>query len=224
MKSYSKHIFRISLIIVLFLVTNRESKAQLGFKNVTFISQDTLHFADTVKVSASLFNYDTAAVGFSGPVKFMATVNGVLTSTILPDSNTFTLPPLTGTTLLFTIPVSSPLFKVGPDVVIIWPYSAKPAHDSIVKTVFVQYHLGIESETQNNFTAHLQGNILKLDLGDSPENAQRVRIYSLIGSVLYENSGRIPLEIPLQDKQPGIYMCEILWKSNVRKVVRFLVN
>lgn len=222
MKSYCKHLFRLSLFIVLLFAVNSDTKAQLGFKNVTFSSPDTLSFGDSIYISASLFNYDT--VGFVGRVQFRTFINADSTQVIFPDTASYVIPANSGKSVFFSIPVNAPLFKIGPDVVIIWPYSAKPPKDNITKTIFVRYHLGIDDEIANSFTAYIRGSTLKLDLGDSKENAQRVRIYSLIGSILYENTGRIPLEIPLQDKQSGIYLCEILWKNNTRKVVRFLLD
>lgn len=222
MKSYRKLLIKLSLFIVLLFAVNSDTKAQLGFKNVSFSSPDTLSFGDSIYISASLFNYDT--VGFAGRVQFRTFINADSTQVIFPDTASYFIPANSGQNVFFSIPVSAPLFKIGPDVVIIWPYSAKPPKDNISKTVFVRYPLGVANEIADNFTAHWQGNTLKLDLGDSKENAQRVRIYALIGSVLYENTGNIPLEIPLQEKQSGIYLCEILWKNNTRKVVRFLLE
>jgi len=222
MKSYCKHLFRLSLFIVLLFAVNSDTKAQLGFKNVSFLSQDTLSFGDTVYVSASLFNY--GAVPFFGKVRFSTWVNSDSTQVLFPDTASYSIPANSGTGVFFSIPVKPPQFKAGPDVVIIWPISTSPTKDSISKTIFVRYPLHTDDEIANSFTAYIQGTTLKLDLGDSKENAQRVRIYSLIGSVLYENTGNIPLEIPLQEKQSGIYLCEILWKNNTRKVVRFLLE
>lgn len=222
MKSYCKHLLRLSLIVILFFAVNSDTKAQLGFKNVTFLSQDTLSYGDTITVSASLFNYD--AVAFSGLVQYRTFINGDSTQVLFPDTASYSIPANSGQQVSFRIPVKTPLFKIGPDVVIIWPYSAKPPYNSISKTVFVRYHLGVNDALENSFTAYVQGNTLKLDFGDSKEDAQRVRIYSLIGSILYENSNHIPLEIPLHETQSGIYLCEILWKNNTRKVVRFLLD
>lgn len=222
MKSYRKLLFRLSLFIVLLFAVNSDTKAQLGFKNVSFSSPDTLNFGDSIYISASLFNYDTA--GFAGRVQFRTFINADSTQVIFPDTASYFIPANSGQNVFFSIPVSAPLFKIGPDVVIIWPYSAKPPKDNISKTVFVRYHLGVANEIADNFTAHWQGNTLKLDLGDSKEKAQRVRIYSLIGTTIYENTLQIPLEIPLSEKTTGIYLCEILWKNNTRKVVRFLID
>lgn len=223
MKAKHYILIRITTLLLFWVAIANSSKAQIGFTNVSFTSQDTLQFGDTVFVNAQLYNYDTA-VAFNGLVNFTARVNGAQTSSLLPDTATLSIPPKSGVSIFMRLPVSSPLFKVGPDVVIIWPYSTVPSRDTIRKTVWVRYPLALQDEKSNTFTAYIRGSTLKLDLGDSKEQVQRVRIYSLIGSVIYENAGRVPFEIPLQDHQPGIYMCEILWKNNTRKVVRFLLN
>lgn len=116
--------------------------------------------------------------------------------------------------------VSGPFFLAGPSVVVIWPIAPNAlAKDSLVMHFVVENSVGINEPDDKNIRAFIWNNNLQV-LKQGEIQLKRVRIYDILGKEIL-NQVNPADRTSLPDMAPGIYLAEITYNNNQRKVFRF---
>jgi hypothetical protein len=117
--------------------------------------------------------------------------------------------------------VSPPAFKVGgPSVVVIWPRAfGAYASDSIRFQIIVLDPTGINDPAGDNIRAFIWNNNLQIQK-QGEITLKRVRIYDLLGREIV-NVPNPSDRTTLPEMPSGVYLTEITYNNNQRKVFRF---
>ncbi len=200
--------------------------------DVRITMNDTMALPDTVTLGSQynfqVFLHNDSAFTFTDSLTLfyrIDTVNyispsgssGLEYSIIVADS----IPANDSILVNITAHVTSPAFKVGPSVVVIWPVA--PHHnllfDTLSKQIYVR-DLGndLQEPGQASLKMLVNGNILRfVQEADLP--LKYVRIYDATGQlILQENAPS--LEVQLPPLPAGIYFTEVYW-NNRRHLFRF---
>ena len=217
------------LIATIFCFYSKNTFAQkngLGIINAQ-LQDTTVAIGDSMIITGSLFNYDTANA-FFGNVNFKINLNerdiNYGEVEIIQDTMTYYIPENSGVSFTVKIPIVLPEFQVGPNVVIIWPISNRTFEDSATKIVNIIYPLGFkELNNSNDFTGVLTEKGVEV-LGNKDEKImfKRVRIYNIIGNLVAESSLEKINIVQFENKPNQIYLCEFLYDTNKRKVLKLI--
>jgi hypothetical protein len=116
--------------------------------------------------------------------------------------------------------VDGPQFLVSPSVVVIWPIStSKQALDSLVISFTVLLPAGVADVGESNIKAYIINNSLMVQ-AEQEIQLKQVRIYDILGREIL-NQRNPSAAIPLPVMGSGIYLTEITYNNNQRKVFRF---
>lgn len=200
--------------------------SSLGFGLTTY-SQDTLQLGDTLRINTYLKNYDTAT--YASTVTFGLKINGVqnVNPNIFPNplaGQVLNLGPGDSLQANLIVVITPAYFIVGPDILVVWPIptDGKPARDTLTYNIHVTYPgTGIDDNGADFIRAWLingQFNVLT-EAGDI--NLNRVSFYSLSGQCILEAPLNGNTSIPFQSYPPGIYLAEIVYNGDQRKLVKF---
>jgi len=119
-----------------------------------------------------------------------------------------------------TVNVSGPQFMVGPSVVVIWPISTgTQALDSLILNINVLAPTGVSDISGDNIKAYIINNSLMVQ-GEQEIQLKQVRIYDILGREIL-NQRNPSAAIPLPVMGSGVYLTEITYNNNQRKVFRF---
>jgi hypothetical protein len=213
---------------LLLIATTGFSQSSLRL-NVITVSDSAPALGDEILVFANLQNTDTAN-SFTGVVNFEI-ANGFQN---LSGSNILSAPPYNGTQItlnpkeeipaLFTVRVDEQYFKVGPDIIVIWPMTTLPPKDSIRIPITIHQALGIEWLTQNKPHLSVNGNQLMIQSGVTANNElKQVRIFNLTGQLLLQQSSEEKnISIGIDELPRGLFVCELLYSNNKRNVMKFV--
>lgn len=225
MSGIRRHILFIGL---LFIATTGFSQSSLRLSVIT-VSDSAPALGDEILVFANLQNTDTAN-SFTGVVNFEI-ANGIQN---LSGNNILSAPPYNGTQItlnpkeeipaLFTVRVDEQYFKVGPDIIVIWPMTTLPPNDSIRIPINIHQALGIEGLTQNKPHLSVNGNQLMIHSGATANNElKQVRIFNLTGQLLLQQSSEEKnINLSIDELPRGIFICELLYGNNKRNVMKFV--
>ncbi len=222
---------KLSLILltaIITFITTENTSAQKGLGLVNAQIQDTIVVVgDTMVITGYIYNYDSTNA-FSGNINFKLNLNerdiNYGEVEIIPDTMTYNIAPISGSPFKVKIPISLPEFQVGPNVVIIWPISNRTFEDSATKIVNIVYPLGYkELKNAIGFSAALTENGLDIFGNDAEKiRFKRVRIYNIIGNLIAESSLEKINEVQFENKPNQIYLCEFLYNSDKRKVMKLI--
>jgi hypothetical protein len=219
---------KLILIILAFLIgLSAFSQARLQL-NVITVSDTSPKIGDVVTVFANLQNIDSSQT-FSGVVTFGAANN----SQIFTGANILSSPPYSGTQIqllpkekipaLFDIEIDQQYFKVGPDIIVIWPIFQHPANDSIFIPINIQLPTGIGEVAANKWTCTAHNDVLQIRVARSTRLLKQVRIFATNGTVIVtQESTENSLDITTQALSQGLYLCELLFQNGERKVLKFI--
>jgi hypothetical protein len=119
--------------------------------------------------------------------------------------------------------VVGPAFKTGPSVVVIWPIAVSGApvyaEDSLNFTITITLATSIDGIDDDRIKLWLINDKLWFQL--APEiSISRVRMFDILGNEILDKPN--PLNnITLPEMNKGVYMAEITYNNNQRKVFRF---
>jgi hypothetical protein len=219
--------------LVLILVACWASLAGFSQGGLYIVLEDTSAVPTVVVMDSSftfsvvLRNVDTAA--FSGSITFGyeilhsdSTAYGGFSS----DSSTgfeyaplfVNLPGFGTQTVSITAHITLPAFKAGPSVVVIWPIASGAInHNDLTFTLNVLSPAFIDGKQQVNLLRQ-SGNLYIERRGDI--ELRQVRIFDIQGRLLLDMPDPVG-SVPLPDLQHGLYMVEVIYGNDRRKVFRF---
>jgi len=195
--------------------------------SVVTVSDTAPKLGDVVTVFANLQNIDTIQ-SYTGVISF-----GVASQTqVLTNANILSSPPYTGTQItlapkeaipaLFTITVDKDYFKVGPDIIVIWPKAIGTMKDSIFIPINIQQILGVGNTDAKELVWSINESQLIIQSGNENTALKQVRIFSVNGALLLNQFIETnPAQINIEHLPKGIYICEMMLENRVHKIVKF---
>lgn len=216
----------IVLLIALCLGQAAHGASSLGFGATTY-SEDTLNLGDTLHINTYLKNYDTAA--YASTLGFRLKINGIINvnQNIFPNplqGQQLNLAPGDSLALNMIVVITPAYFVVGPDILVVWPYPTDGgiAHDSLIKQIIVRdYETGInEAALDEALKAWLQNDQFVINSDAALVELNRVSFYNLYGEITYSTPASNNTQIPLGHLPRGIYIAEIIYNGNQRKLVK----
>ena len=138
------------------------------------LQDSTVIAGDSMVITGTLFNFDST-LAFDGNINFKLNLNSrdILYGEIeiIQDSLRYSIPANSGVAFRVVIPVDLPDFKVGPNVVIIWPISNRPYIDSVTEIVNVIDPTSIAEEKnfKNSLTAVMDDGNIRILNGNYPK-------------------------------------------------------
>lgn len=212
------------LVAVLFCI--QWADAQIGlriYKNDFTPSSVTL--GDSFTFNAIIRN-DSNSV-FNGPIGFAYKID-TAAATAVPSSisglqfDTVGVSLNPGDTVLnsITVHVSGPQFMVGPSVVVIWPIATgTQALDSLILNINVLMPMSVADIDEHNIKAYIINNSLMVQ-AEHEIQLKQVRIYDILGrEILNQRNPSAAILLPVMGS--GVYLTEIIYNNNQRKVFRF---
>ena len=204
------------------------ASAQTGFsftKNTA--TPDTVSLGTDIPFTASIQN-DTGSL-FAGVITFEYTIDGDTTAITVSDTSSgLEFSPLftilnSGDSAVSSmiLHVKGPRFQVGPSVVVIWPKANNAsALDSIVFNLFILPPTGLVTTADDKMRVFVSDKFLHIESAPETE-LKRVRIMDISGKELLVQL--LPAHpIPLPEMYAGVYLAEITYNNNQRKVLRFV--
>lgn len=194
----------------------------------TVFSKDTLPYGDTLHISTFIKNYDTNT--FTDSVKFGLKINGIqnVNQNIFPN-------PIQGQQLNIAAGDSFPVslivvitpayFQVGPDILVVWPIVAggSPSRDTLVKPIQVVIPTDINEPTgENNIKSYWLNNRLFINTDNPSVILEKVNIYNLGGQKIEEEPLGQSNSVPFNTQPVGVYIAEVYYNGNLRKVLKFV--
>jgi len=199
--------------------------SDIGFGAASF-SKDTFQFGDTLFITTSIINYDTAA--YYDLVDLGLIINGVenanrnIVITNPLSDQLLSLPPGDSISLKIELIITPSYYEVGPDIFVVWPIciNGSPPHDSLTKQIYVLDPTGISSlQAKPTRVFYYDQAIIIEDIGD--DNAfKRVRIFNSVGQVLINSPWKQNGSIPFANYADGIYFLELGSASGKMEVFR----
>ncbi|MBS1611279.1 MAG: T9SS type A sorting domain-containing protein [Bacteroidetes bacterium] len=216
----------IVLLIALCLGQTAHAASSLGFGATTY-SQDTLNLGDTLRINTYLKNYDTAT--YASTLGFRLKINGILNvnQNIFPNplqGQQLNLAPGDSLALNMIVVITPAYFVVGPDILVVWPYPTDGgiAHDSLIKQIIVRdYGTSItEPNLDGAINAWLQYDQFIINTDAALIELNRVSFYNLYGEMVDDVPANNNTQIPIGHLPRGIYIAEITYNGNQRKLVK----
>lgn len=165
---------------------------------------------------------------FNGQIGFGYYINTGAVTTVSDTSSglQFTASPAilnpgdTTTGSSITVHVSGPQFIAGPSVVVIWPIATSGyALDSLVLHIQVLTPNNISTVDDDKVMAFVINNSLIIK-SENEIHLRQVRIFDISGREILSQTD--PLRnIPLPQMESGIYLTEIVYNNNQRKLFKF---
>lgn len=233
MKSVRKALFVWIGCLLLNTAFAQQHRLRIQIDTAFGLPPSTVTMGDTFNFQVRVYNDSVFA--YQGVVLFA--------SRILPDTTTYFAPNSTngldyGVTSGDSIPghgfilrtikvnVTQPPFKGGPSVVVIWPIAYNPstfalaaAADTIIFPLNVDtLTAGIGEIMNQRIRISKWGNSLRIEK-EGEIQLRRVRIFDILGQQIIDRAN--PAEdIPLPYLNTGIYLAEVTYNNNQRKVLR----
>ena len=169
---------------------------------------------------------DTIAPTFNGFGGFVYSINGITdfndTTTIkgiafIPDTL------LAGDSIIrqLKVNVTGPAFIVGPSVVVIWPIAFNSYARDSLRYLFEVTDMGVGIQEIDKNTLRIATLDTKLWIIKAPETTlNRVRIYNILGEKIIDTESSSET-IALPALSAGVYVAEISYDNNQRKVFKF---
>jgi hypothetical protein len=194
----------------------------------TVFSKDTLPFGDTLHISTFIKNYDTNV--FTDSVKFGLKINGIqnVNQNIFPNpiqGQQLNIAPGDSFPVSLIVVITPAYFQVGPDILVVWPIVAggSPSRDTLVKTIQVIIPTDINEPTgENNIKSYWFNNRLFINTDNPSVVLEKATIYNLSGQKIEEQPLGQSNSIPFNTEPAGIYIAEVFYNGNLRKVLKFV--
>ena len=212
-----------------------EAQSKLGL-TLQGLNKDSLYVGDTLKIIATLTNYDTAE--YNDIISFGLKINGIenVNQVLFPNpfyDQVVQIPPNSSTSGLFTITITPAYFDIGPDILVVWPIARdlSPPYHTVDTTIYV---FGTPVDTVPvdtplafkpvDYNPHLKAYYLNdhiyLKAEDAGINLKRVSIFDLSGKeVLNQNTdGSKP--VPFNMEADGIYFIKVTFNEGEMAVYK----
>ena len=209
-----------------FLLGIQLADAQIGlfiYTNDTIPSPVTLgnsfSFNAIIRNDSSSVLNERIGLGYSVNGSAATTVSDS-TSGLQFDSAVALLNPGDTVAKTIVVHVSGPQFLVGPSVVVIWPISTHGhALDSLTLHINVLEPAGIAGIDDRSIKAYIVNNEMMIQV-EQDIQLRQVRIFDVSGREILSqiNPSRIT---PLPQMESGIYLAEITYNNNQRKLFKF---
>ena len=213
-----KYINYFLLAVALLLISQAPSQAQpqLGLYTVS-VSTTTPQLGEQLSLFTKLKNWSLTDT-FSGIIDYkLACKDSIITSALVvgkPANAGFSiiLAPQTEISALFTVQILGTHFKVGPDIIIVWPVASQAQIvDSARAAINIKWALGLAPNWATDFKVWVDNNQFVLSTNDQKNRLQHVRIFDLTGVLI--NTLEIEKDakqVPLPPLPLGIYIAEFV--------------
>lgn len=218
------------LILALSTLIVNQSKAQAKLGVVAIYNfPKTPRLGDTANFNITIQNKGNQA--YSGP--FSLQYNSANDSTIFyVSSSTYsvTLNPNDTVLVPASIIIDPGRFKIGIDIVVVWPISNVATSDSASVSITVLGSLGViekDSSLEEAVTIYPNPANHALVVNVNAKNrVERVRIIDVFGAEIFEanTSHQTNLMIQTTAYPPGVYFMELMLEDNKRLVRKFMKN
>ncbi len=220
---------RVSYLLLIFLLSimSQSGSAQNMLHielDTGSVSPATIALGDTFGVNVRIRNdgpnTNNSPIGFGYSNGTSSSTNSDSTSGVAFNPVTDSIIVGNYTVTRLRVHVSGPFFMAGPSVVVIWPIATGAlAKDSLVMQFVVENGVGINEPDDKNIRAFIWNNNLQV-VKQGEIQLKRVRIYDILGKeVLNQLNPADRTSLPAM--APGIYLAEITYNNNQRKVFRF---
>ncbi|MES2621412.1 MAG: T9SS type A sorting domain-containing protein [Bacteroidota bacterium] len=170
-------------------------------------------------INDSAFEY-TGQIGFGYKIDTTVYTTSNTTSGFGYTTSTDTIPPFDTIAKSITGYVRLPAFKTGPSVVVIWPIAnGAVATDSLTFNILIGRPQGIEETDTERLQLWVMNSLLHIKR-DAEIQLKQVRIYDLLGKEILNRQNPAD-NIPLPQTAKGIYLAEVIYNDNQRKLFRF---
>jgi hypothetical protein len=221
---YKFKIMQKRILFILFIAIGYIGVAQTLRFTPPQLTATNVHFGDSIVMIDTVYNIGSTP--FVGPLWLYTQIDAVNSSSdsIYLLVNNDTLYPGRGNGRVFShiFHITSPLYRVGPSTIVIWPlYNGNPAGsvDSIGFTVYT-WPLGIDENPLARAFLYQSNGSLLINFGDAENLVKQVRIYDILGKEIYADAADRSHRIPTAQWQSGIYLCEITTTTGQRKVIK----
>jgi hypothetical protein len=225
--------FRIFLLTLLLLPASLATRAANNGLGVTLINytldtvNNDVNLGYTITINAEVTNFDS--LPFNGIINFGLHNN----TAILSNNGLFDKPPYSGDSIslaggetvpaIFSVNITTPYFKPGPDVVVVWPICTQAIVDSIIIHINVLGANGINDEQEIPFSYAIVNNSIMLKTADAKINFKQVRIYNSLGQKLQETTSDYISNIPLPQLARGTYFCQLTTADGRKATFKFVI-
>jgi hypothetical protein len=212
---------------ILLTLSAQAQQPVLRFTQTQFVHYST-SFGDSLVIEDNIYN--STIHPFTGTVFTGARVDSTpltfpyIDSTLLTNASLDTQ----GISLPFQVVlhINTPLFQVGPNVVVIWPiYNGGHAgpNDSIHLVINIA-PLGIEENSLARMYLYHEGGYLNLNFGEAQNLIKQVRLLDVLGKEIFANTADNARHIFTADWQHGLYFCEITTHQGERRVIKLVLQ
>ncbi|MFN8276442.1 MAG: T9SS type A sorting domain-containing protein [Chitinophagales bacterium] len=215
--------------VLLFLLLQCGSVQGQGVLGLTTTSQSSTIPAmhDQLSVFTKLKNY-SATDTFKGAVDFLLANK----DSIIYDINIVGKPAFAGTVIqlapleekaaLFTVQILPSHFKVGPDIIIVWPVAAVQVIDSARAPIVIQPALGVPVVSGEGARLWMQGDALNGWWEADESRLGRVQITDALGQVVMDVSAVGEVHISLAPLPKGVYVATLRQGAGPLRTLRFV--
>lgn len=225
MKKYNSII--LTLLLFAAFHSQLSAQAKLGLFT-TSISSSTPNLGDQLYIFTSLKNYSTVDT-FIGVIDFeLANEDSIITNATIVGKPPYTktsikLAPLEEKSALFTVQILPSYFKVGPDIIIVWPIAAVPIIDTASAPIVIQSPLHTSESSLKKINLFILNNQLCIQNIDSENLLEQVQIINLNGQIisttLLSNNSFL---LPIGELSKGIYIARLVFRNGETKKLKFI--
>lgn len=226
------HHILISCLCFAGFITGVHAQAELGLYT-TSISNASPALGEQISIYTELRN-NSITDTFAGPIDFtVANHDGIITA-----GSVIGKPPFTGTTVvlppgakmaaLFTVQLQPAYFKVGPEIIIVWPITTSSPStviivDSAKAPITITASTGIVDIPYENIKAFVYNEQLIIQTIEGKTSLEKVQIFDVVGTpvALYYLSDTDAI-ISLAALPKGLYIAEIMAARGQRKTIKFV--
>jgi len=200
----------------------------IGLGTTVYV-KDTLPYGDTLRINTYIKNYDIGS--FTDSVNFGLKINGIqnINRNIFPNpiqGQQLNIAPGDSFPVSLIVVITPSYFQVGPDILVVWPIVAggSPSRDSFTKPIVVILPNDINEPDggYGSINSYWLNNKLMIN-ADNPEvNLEKVNVYNLNGQLIIQQNLEQSNSIPFDTQPTGIYIAEIFYNGQQRKVMKFV--
>lgn len=217
----------LALVTIISFPLSSKAQAQLGLYT-TSVSNSTPILGDQLSIFTKLKNVSSTDT-FSGTVNFLlANKDSIITNVSIVGKpawagTSITLAPLEEKAALFTVQLLPSYFKVGPDIIIVWPVSIVKTVDTARAPIRIFAPLSITSTIPNLQHLYVANEQLIIQNSENINGLQQLRIFDSSGRLIESHFVELnSTTIPIHHLPQGIYIAEIKEENGSIKRIKFV--
>jgi hypothetical protein len=221
------HLLILFFVLVLGLRDPLSAQARLGLY-YTSASSTTPNLNTQLSVFTQLKNLSTTDT-FSGVVNFsLANKDSIITNLSVVGYPSFTgtsitLAPLEQRSALFTLQLLPSYFKIGPDIIIVWPVVSVAVIDSARAPIDIQAAVGVDDIADDSMQVFVANEHLFIRNSGIDQRLQQVQIIDIEGREIISRSAELKEHsLYLGDLPKGIYLIRIQIGEGLFRRIKFV--